>query len=64
MSDGTKEASAVAPGYRESVESWAAVLRYLKARGLEAPKLLVAAGNLRTWRATRDTWPEAADQRC
>ena len=33
MADGTKEVLAVAPGFRESAESWAAVLRGLKARG-------------------------------
>lgn len=38
MSDGTKEVLAVAPGYRESIESWTAVLRDLKARGLGTPK--------------------------
>ena len=44
MADGTKEVLAVAPGFRESAESWAAVLRSLKARGLDVPKLLVAGG--------------------
>ncbi len=38
MADGTKEVLAVAPGFRESAESWAAVLRGLKARGLGVPK--------------------------
>ena len=40
MADGTKEVLAVAPGFRESAESWAAVLRGLKARGLGVPKLV------------------------
>lgn len=44
--DGHKEVLAVAPGYRESTESWAAVLRDLKARGLSTPKLVVADGHL------------------
>ena len=64
MSDGTKEVLAVTPGYRESVESWAAVLRDLKARGLGTPKLLVADGNLGIWGAAREVWPETAEQRC
>ena len=34
MADGSKEILAVVPGYRESAESWAAVLRDLRARGL------------------------------
>ena len=33
-------------GYRESAESWAAVLRDLRARGLGVPKLLVADSHL------------------
>ena len=39
MRDGTKEVLAVTSGYRESTESWAGVLRNLKARGLGAPRL-------------------------
>ena len=64
MADGTKEVLAVAPGFRESAESWAAVLRGLKARGLGVPKLLVADGNLGIWAAARQVWPEAGDRRC
>ena len=64
MSDGTKEVLAVTPGYRESVASWSAVLRDLKARGLVTPRLLVADGNLGIWGAAREVWPEAAEQRC
>ena len=64
MADGTKEVLAVVPGFRESAESWAAVLRSLKARGLGVPKLLVADGNLGIWAAARQVWPEAGEQRC
>lgn len=64
MSDGHKEVLAVVPGYRESIESWAAVLRDLRDRGLEAPRLLVADGNLGIWSAAAHVWPEAAEQRC
>ena len=64
MADGTKEVLAVCPGFRESAESWAAVLRGLKARGLGVPKLLVADGNLGIWAAARQVWPESAEQRC
>ena len=45
MRDGTKEVLAVTSGYRESTDSWAEVFRALKARGLAAPKLLMADGN-------------------
>jgi putative transposase len=41
--DGTKELLAVEDGYRESTESWASVMRDLKAGGLDEPKL---AGSL------------------
>ena len=51
MRDGTKEVLALRPGYRESVESWSEVLRDLKARGIEAPRLLMADGNAAIWGA-------------
>ena len=38
MADGTKEVLAVASGFRESAESWAGVLRGLRARGLGVQK--------------------------
>lgn len=64
MSDGSKELLAVESGYRESKESWAGVLRDLRERGLEAPKLFVADGNLGAWAALSEVWPEARGQRC
>lgn len=64
MSDGRKEVLAVTPGYRESVESWAGVLRDLRDRGLAVPKLVVADGNLGAWGAIAQLWPETAEQRC
>ena len=42
LSDGTKRVLAVESGYRESKESWAGVLRSLKGRGSEIPRLIVA----------------------
>jgi transposase-like protein len=51
-------------GQRESTESWATVLRDLKSRGLEAPKLTVADGHLGIWSALAQVWPESAEQRC
>lgn len=62
--DGTKEVLALRPGYRESVESWSEVLRDLKARGIGAPRLLIADGNAAIWGAARQVWPEAGEQRC
>jgi transposase-like protein len=64
MADGTKELLAVTPGYRESTESWKALFASLKARGLEAPKLLVADGAAGAWAAAGAVWPEAREQRC
>ena len=43
LRDGTKELLAVTSGYRESTESWSAVFRDLKARGIEAPRLVAVA---------------------
>ena len=64
LRDGTKEVLALKPGYRESVESWSEVLRDLKARGIEAPRLLVADGNAAIRGAARQVWSEAREQRC
>ena len=61
MRDGTKEVLAVTSGYRESTDSWAEVFRGLKARGLAAPKLLIADGNAAIWGAARTVWPEAGE---
>ena len=46
------------------VSSWAEVFRGLKARGLAAPKLLMADGNAAIWGAAGTVWPEAGEQRC
>jgi putative transposase len=44
--DGTKEVLAIEDGYRESTESWLAVLRDLKTRGMRAPVLVIGDGAL------------------
>jgi putative transposase len=64
MSDGHKEVLAVEAGYRESTASWAALLRNLRDRGLGAPKLFVADGNLGVWAALAQVWPQTREQRC
>lgn len=61
---GRKMVLAVESGQRESTESWAAVLRDLKARGLKAPKLTVADGHLGIWSALAAVYPASAEQRC
>jgi transposase-like protein len=55
---------AVEDGYRESGESWLAVLRDLRERGLEAPMLAIGDGALGFWKALREVWPKTAEQRC
>jgi Transposase, Mutator family len=55
--DGEKELLAVEDGYRESTDSWAAVMRDLKTRGLNEPKLVTGDGALGVWAALRDVFP-------
>src|SRR4051812_27519810 len=62
--DGVKELLAVEDGYRESTESWAAVMRDLKHRGLNEPRLVIGDGALGTWAALRDVFPTARRQAC
>ena len=62
--DGRKELLAVEDGYRESAESWACVMRDLKARGMSEPKLVTGDGALGIWAALRDVFPAARRQAC
>lgn len=62
--DGTKELLAMEVGYRESTESWAAVLRSLRDRGVLAPLLAVGDGALGLWAALDEVFPPTAHQRC
>ena len=62
--DGRKVILAVEPGYRESTESWSAVLRDLKERGLNCPRLVIGDGNLGIWGALSNVYPDASEQRC
>ena len=64
LRDGQKVILAVESGYRESTESWAAILRDLKGRGLAAPKLVIGDGHLGIWGALTAVFPTAAEQRC
>ena len=61
--DGNKELIAVEDGYRESKESWMTLLRDLKRRGMQAPKVAVGDGALGFWAACRDVWPKTREQR-
>ena len=62
--EGEKVVVAVESGQRESRESWLGVLRDLKARGLNVPRLWVADGHLGIWAALPEIWPQCEEQRC
>jgi transposase-like protein len=62
--DGTKELVALADGHRESVESWADLLRDARRRGMRAPVLAIGDGALGFWGALREVFPETREQRC
>jgi len=64
LSDGSKRVLALRSGYRESTESWKALMLELKARGLLPPKLLVADGIAGLWAAAGEVWPDVREQRC
>ena len=62
--EGKKEILAIADGYRESQQSWQAVLLDLKNRGLEAPKLAIGDGALGFWAALEEVYSATRQQRC
>ena len=62
--DGRKELVTLADGYRESVESWADLLRDAARRGMRAPVLAVGDGAPGFWGALREVFPKTREQRC
>jgi len=64
LRDERKLVVAVESGFRESTEAWAAILRDLKARGMNCPRLVIGDGNLGIWGALAQVFPEAKEQRC
>jgi len=62
--DGEKELLAVEDGYRESEDSWAAVFRDLRDRGMNEPRLVTGDGALGAWAALRSAFPGTREQRC
>jgi len=64
LRDGRKVVLAVDSGQRESKESWATVLRDLRARGLRPWRATVADGHLGIWAALGEIYPEGEEQRC
>jgi putative transposase len=61
--DGKKELVAFADGHRESTESWAALLRDARRRGMRAPVLAANDGALGFWSALAEVFPETRYQR-
>jgi putative transposase len=64
LTTGQKVVLAVESGQRESKESWGAVLRDLRARGLKPWRCTSADGHLGIWAALAEQQPTAAEQRC
>jgi putative transposase len=64
LTTGQKVVLAVESGQRESKESWGAVLRDLRARGLKPWRCTIADGHLGIWAALAEQQPTAAEQRC
>ena len=64
LTKGHKVVLAVASGQREAHESWGAVLRDLRARGLHPWRWTMADGHLGIWAALAEQQPSAAEQRC
>jgi putative transposase len=64
LTDGQKMVLAVESGQRESKESWGAVLRDLRTRGLKPWRCTIADGHLGIWAALAEQQPTAAEQRC
>jgi putative transposase len=64
LADGSKVVLAVEAGHRESTQSWSAILRHLKARGMNCPQLVIGDGHLGIWGALANVYPEAGEQRC
>ncbi len=63
--DGKKELIALSDGYRESEQSWTALLLDCQARGMTvAPALAVGDGALGFWKALRHVFPTTREQRC
>jgi putative transposase len=64
LSDGRKVVLGVESGYRESTESWSALLRDLRKHGLQPPCLVIGDGHLGLWGALGQVYPESEEQRC
>ena len=64
LSNGEKVVLTVEPGYRESNEGWSGVLRDLKERGMNNPRMVVGDGHLGIWGALSNVYPGVLEQCC
>jgi len=63
--DGKKELVAVEDGFRESSDSWFALMTDLRVRGLaEGPSLAAGDGAMGFWKALSMAYPNTRQQRC
>ena len=61
---GRKHFLAVEDGFRESPESWKALLLSLRERGVRAARLAIGDGALGSWATLAQVYPQTREQRC
>ena len=61
---GRKHFLAIEDGFRESTESWKALLLSLRDRGVKPARLAVGDGALGFWAALSAVYPQTGEQRC
>jgi len=62
--EGKKHLIALREGHRESADSWGALLKDCRRRGLNEPACWIADGALGLWAAVNEHSPGSAQQRC
>jgi putative transposase len=62
--EGRKVLLGLALGSRESYDAWLQFGRDLINRGMRAPLMIIADGAPGLWKAARELWPQAIEQRC
>ncbi len=62
--EGKKHLIALREGHRESADSWSALLKDCRRRGLNQPACWIADGALGLWAAVNEHSPDSKQQRC
>ena len=62
--EGKKHVIALREGHRESADSWGALLKDCRRRGLNQPACWIADGALGLWAAVNEHSPDSKQQRC